>query len=35
LNISKHGPLIGKSYSCALSLANYLINLELNKKKAA
>jgi hypothetical protein len=31
LNISKQGPLIGKSYSCALSLANYLINLELSK----
>jgi hypothetical protein len=28
LNVSKHGPLIVKSYSCALSLANYLINLK-------
>ena len=35
LNISKQGPLIGKSYSCALSLANYLINLESNKKNGS
>jgi len=31
LNISKQGPLIWKGHPCALSLADYLINLELNK----